>query len=77
MPAQQWNTPADDDEPAPFRNLQLADEDCFAFDYWTKEAGFGVLEALALLEEGLSPSLHREFVRKHGCSARVALKILL
>ena len=55
----------------------MSSEEQFAFEYWTGEADFGVLEALALIREGLSPSLHREFVKHHGCSPRQALKILL
>lgn len=55
----------------------MSDEQCHAFRYWTSEAGFGVLEALALVHEGLSPSLHREFVKHKGCTPRQALRILL
>ncbi len=42
-----------------------------------EEMGFDVLECLALVADGLSPSEVREFAKTHGCDVRVAVSILL
>ncbi len=42
-----------------------------------EDMGFDVLECIALVRDGLSPSAVREFARLHDCDVRVAVSILL